>query len=238
MVEGKIISPWAEQVNPANPLPEYPRPHMVRENWQNLNGLWDYTIQPQSQTSIPSSFDGKILVPFAIESALSGVGRRVGNDSVLWYRAQISVPASMRKQNVLLHFGGVDWRAEVYVNGQKAGTHEGGYDPFSFDITPHLKRGSSQEIAVRVWDPTDKGPQPRGKQVSNPHGIWYTPVTGIWQTVWLESVAKTHITATRQTPDIEQQTLIVTAEVENLRPNDQLRITALEGGGKRWQKKL
>ena len=229
IVEGKIVSPWAEQVNPENPLPEYPRPHMVRENWQNLNGLWDFTIEPRSQNAIPSSFDGKILVPFAIESALSGVGERVGNDSVLWYRTQISVPANMRRQNVLLHFGGVDWQAEVYVNGKKVGTHEGGYDPFSFDITPHLKRGNQQEIAVRVWDPTDKGPQPRGKQVSNPHGIWYTPVTGIWQTVWLESVPKTHIIATSQTPDIDQQTLTVSTEVQNLRPNDKLRITALDG---------
>ena len=232
MVKGKVASPWAEEVNPESPLPEYPRPQMVRENWQNLNGLWDYRLAGKEQEQIPSSFDGKILVPFAIESALSGVGQRVGKDSVLWYRKEVSVPASLRKKNVLLHFGGVDWQAEVYVNGQKVGVHEGGYDPFSFDITPHLKRGKQQEIAVRVWDPTDEGPQPRGKQVNRPHGIWYTPVTGIWQTVWLESVPETYIAATRQTPDIDRQTLQVNAQIENLKANDQLRVTALDGNTK------
>ncbi|WP_161890466.1 glycoside hydrolase family 2 protein [Pontibacter russatus] len=230
MVEGKIASPWAEEVNPAKPLPEYPRPQMVRENWQNLNGLWNFAIVPKAQQeSMPRTFQGKILVPYAIESALSGVGRTVGKDSVLWYSTSISVPAKLRRHNVLLHFGAVDWQAEVYINGKKAGTHEGGYDPFSFDITPHLKKGSKQEIAVRVWDPTDDGPQPRGKQVKKPEAIWYTPVTGIWQTVWLEAVPKTYINATRQTPDIDKGTLTVAAEVENLQANDKLRVSAWDG---------
>lgn len=231
LVKGKITTPWAEEVNPENPLPEYPRPQMVREDWQNLNGLWGYTVLPKSdEVGIPSSFTGNILVPFAIESALSGVGRRVGKDSVLWYKKDIKVPSKLRKQNVLLHFGAVDWKADVYVNGQSVGSHEGGYDPFSFDITEYLQRGSKQEVIVRVWDPTDEGPQPRGKQVKNPHGIWYTPVTGIWQTVWLESVPESYIASTRQTPDIDRKVLTVSAKGENLRENDKLRVTAFDGG--------
>lgn len=230
MVKGKITSPWAEKVDPANPLPEYPRPQLVRENWQNLNGLWDYAIVPKAQQeTMPTAFQGKILVPYAIESALSGVGKTVGKDSVLWYRTSISVPSKMRKQNVLLHFGAVDWHCEVYINGKKAGTHEGGYDPFSFDITPHLNNGSKQEIAVSVWDPSDAGPQPRGKQVKKPESIWYTPVTGIWQTVWLEPVPKTYIISTRQTPDIDKGTLTVAAEAQHLQANDRLRVSAWDG---------
>ncbi|RDC61961.1 glycoside hydrolase family 2 protein [Adhaeribacter pallidiroseus] len=229
-VGNKIRTEWAAKVNPANPLPEYPRPHMVRENWQNLNGLWDYALQPKSQESTrPTTFNGKILVPFAVESSLSGVGKTVGKDSVLWYRRTIMVPAKIKKQNVLLHFGAVDWLTEVFVNGQSVGTHQGGYDPFSFDITSALKSGTQQEIAVRVWDPTDDGPQPRGKQVKKPESIWYTPVTGIWQTVWLEGVPKTYITATKQTPDIDKQTLNVSAQVQNAQSSDKLRVSAWDG---------
>jgi beta-galactosidase/beta-glucuronidase len=229
----KITSPWASEVNPANPLPEYPRPHMVRGNWQNLNGLWQYAILPKAQqATLPTAFSGNILVPFAVESALSGVGQTVGKDSVLWYKRTISVPAKLRQQNVLLHFGAVDWQCDVYVNGQKAGSHKGGYDPFYFDITTLLKPGTQQEIAISVWDPTDAGPQPRGKQVNKPEAIWYTPVTGIWQTVWLEGVPKTYITATRHTPDIDRKTLTVTAAIQNSQPNDQLRITAFDGKSK------
>lgn len=232
-VAGKIMSSWAAQVDPEAPLPEYPRPHMVREDWQNLNGLWEYAVVPKAgQDGIPSAFQGQILVPFAIESALSGVGQRVGEDNVLWYKQTVKVPSKIRKQNVLLHFGAVDWQADVYVNGKKVGTHKGGYDPFSFDITAALNKGSKQEIAVRVWDPTDAGPQPRGKQVKHPEGIWYTPVTGIWQTVWLEPVPASYIAATRQTPDIDNKTLTVTADVKNIRTNDQLRISAWDGKNK------
>ncbi len=230
MVEGRIASPWAEKVNPANPLPEYPRPQMVRSNWQNLNGLWEYALQPRDQQeAVPTSFAGSILVPYPIESALSGVGKTVGQDSVLWYRREVSVPARLRRENVLLHFGAVDWQCDVYVNGKKAGTHRGGYDPFSFDITPFLTRGNQQQIAVRVWDPTDDGPQPRGKQVKKPESIWYTPVTGIWQTVWLEGVPKTYIAATRQTPDIDKKTLTVVPQVQNLQANDRIRVSAWDG---------
>jgi hypothetical protein len=218
-VAGRITTTWAAEVNPASPLPEYPRPQLVRDNWLNLNGLWEYALLPKAQAdNLPTAFAGNILVPYAVESALSGVGKTVGKDSLLWYHRTVNVPAKLRKGRLLLHFGAVDWETELYVNGRKAGSHRGGYDPFSFDITPHLKAGAGQEIVLRVWDPTSDGPQPRGKQVKNPHSIWYTPVTGIWQTVWLESVPDSYLSATRHTPDIDKGTLTVTAQVQNGRP--------------------
>jgi len=228
-VEGKIMSRWVGDIDPASPLPEYPRPQLVRENWQNLNGLWEYAITPGKLAAVPSSYDGQILVPYPVESALSGVGKRVGKENTLWYRRAITVDRKLRSGEVLLHFGAVDWRAEVYVNGTQVGTHEGGFDPFSFNITPYLKSGATQEIVVGVWDPTDEGPQPNGKQVVNPHGIWYTPVTGIWQTVWLESVPSTHIVATRQTPDIDKGLLEVRTELAGVQPGDEVRVSAWDG---------
>ena len=231
IVKGKITSPWAEKLNPANALPEYPRPQMVRKDWINLNGLWQYAILPKDQQAIPASTQGSILVPFAVESALSGVGKTVGKDSILWYKKMVNVSAGKNK-NVLLHFGAVDWQCTVFVNGKEVGSHQGGYDPFSFDITAALKKGSKQDIAIRVWDPSDDGPQPRGKQIKNPHGIWYTPVTGIWQTVWLESVPKTYIAETKQTPDLDKKQVLVNASVENLQPGDQVLITAWDGDTK------
>jgi beta-galactosidase/beta-glucuronidase len=227
--EGRISTPWAAKVNPDAPLPEYPRPHLVRNTWMNLNGLWDYSLQPQSSDARPAGFDGKILVPFAVESSLSGVGKTVGKDSVLWYRRTVSLPKSFNGQKVLLHFGAVDWQADVYVNGQPAGTHKGGYDPFSFDITPHIKRGQ-QEIVVRVWDPTDDGPQPRGKQVKTPRSIWYTPVTGIWQTVWLEAVPQTYITETRQTPNLDNSQVTVRADVAGAQATDVVQVSVMAAG--------
>ena len=233
IVPGRITTPWAQQVDPAHPLPEYPRPQMVRGEWENLNGLWEYAIVPKDQDE-PVSFQGKILVPFAIESALSGVGKTVGGDSTLWYRTTFVLPAGARasKKNatILLHFGAVDWRAEVFVNGKSAGIHEGGYDPFTFDITSLVTKGKRQRLAVKVWDPTDDGPQPRGKQVKHPNGIWYTSVTGIWQTVWIEAVPATYIAALRQTPDIDRQTLSVSTDVKGLGAGDSIYVTALDGG--------
>lgn len=231
LVKGKIITPWAEKVDPANVLPEYPRPQMVRAKWQNLNGLWQYSILPKSQQNIPTEWQGNILVPFAVESALSGVGKTVGKDNVLWYKRTITAPPS-KNNNLLLHFGAVDWQCTVFVNGKEAGSHSGGYDPFTIDITNFLVKGKKQEIAVRVWDPTDDGPQPRGKQIKNPHGIWYTPVTGIWQTVWLEEVPKTYISATSQTPDFDNKAVKVSATVQALQPSDELTISIWDGSTK------
>jgi beta-galactosidase/beta-glucuronidase len=225
----KIITPWAEKVNPVNPLPEYPRPQLVRSEWKSLNGLWEYAITPVTDI-IPKTFQGKILVPFAVESALSGVKKNVGADSVLWYRIKFSVSPTMKGRNILLHLGAIDWSTDVYINGIKIGSHNGGYDPFSFDITASLKGRGQQLLELRVSDPTDLGPQPRGKQVRNPRGIWYTSVTGIWQTVWLEGVPKTYISSMRQTPDIDKQVLSVDAKIENPESGDILKISAWEGG--------
>lgn len=228
-VEGKIMSEWAAKVDPANVLPDYPRPHLVRSEWTNLNGLWNYSIQPVNAADKPATFSGSILVPFAVESALSGVQKTVGKDSVLWYERSFTVPASAKSKKVLLHFGAVDWQADVFVNDQLVGTHKGGFDPFSFDVTAALRKKGVQKLVVKVWDPSDEGPQPRGKQVVKPHGIWYTPVTGIWQTVWLEAVPQTYIASTRQTPDIDKNQVIISTAVENAQPGDKVRIQVLDG---------
>jgi len=232
LVEEHIVSPWAKNINPNQPLPEYPRPQMVRSLWQNLNGLWNYKIDAKEKENVPGVFDGKILVPFAVESALSGVAKRVGKDSILWYNTTVNIPGSFKNKNVLLHFGAVDWQCDVYVNGKKVGVHQGGYDPFSFDITSHLKKTGDQSVSIKVWDPTDDGPQPRGKQVNKPQSIWYTPVTGIWQTVWLEAVPKTYILSTKQTPDIDRQNLSIKTEVQNKLPGDKIIVTVWDGAQK------
>ena len=238
IVSGKIKSPWADSVNPSNVLPDYPRPQMQRSAWVNLNGLWQYAILPKTiDENIPSSFQGNILVPFAIESELSGVGKTVGKDSILWYQRTISISSQIKRKKILLHFGAVDWRSEIYVNGNKIATHEGGYDPFTIDITNVLKKGSNQQLAVRVWDPTDQGPQPNGKQVKNPRGIWYTPVTGIWQTVWLETVPDTYIAYTKQIPDLDNKTLTVNTSVQNLQPGDEINVSAWKGNEKVAEKR-
>ena len=209
----RIMTIWGENLNPDKVWEEYPRPIMRREQWNNLNGLWDYAIVNFNDKE-PKKYQGEILVPFCVESALSGVGKKVGADNVLWYRRSFSIPSVWKNKNIILNFDAVDWECRVWVNGILIGTHTGGYAPFSFDITPALKSGGDNELVVRVWDPTDKGPQPRGKQVSEPNGIWYTPVTGIWQTVWIEPVSPTHISSLKILPDIDRNTLSVMPEVE------------------------
>lgn len=205
----KIKTQWAEQVNPKSVLPEYPRPLMERSEWQNLNGEWEYAIKPVGEVE-PASFDGNILVPFAVESSLSGVQKEVGEKNELWYKRSFTVPAKWKGKDVMLNFGAVDWKAEVFVNDVLVGSHKGGYTPFSFNITPFLKGSGAQKLVVCVWDPSDKGYQPIGKQTSNPQGIWYTSVTGIWQTVWLEPVASNHITAVKSIPNVDANALNVT----------------------------
>lgn len=208
--KGPLTTPWTNEVTPANVHKEYPRPQMTREKWQNLNGLWAYKITSSLQNNWdikkqPS--DGNILVPFPIESDLSGVKKAVLPDQKLWYNRAFVIPASWKGQRVLLHFGAVDWKTVVWVNGKKTGTHQGGYEPFTFDITDALKGNGEQKITVSAWDPTDKGFQPVGKQTLNPRGIWYTSTSGIWQTVWLEPVPQTSIASLKMVPDIDQKIL-------------------------------
>lgn len=224
----KLKTAWADEVDPACPLPEYPRPTLVRPEWRNLNGLWDYAILPADAPQ-PERFDGKILVPYPVESSLSGVQRRLTENEVLWYERRFTVPAGWRQGALLLHFGAVDWEADIYLNGIRVGGHKGGYTAFSIDIAPYLTRGE-QTLAVRVTDPTDRGTQPRGKQVTEARTIWYTPVTGIWQTVWLEPVPESRIAALRTTPDIDTKSLTVEAVTVGARPGDIVGVTLRDNG--------
>jgi beta-galactosidase/beta-glucuronidase len=224
----KIRTKWADEVNPTNVLPEYPRPAMERQQWSNLNGLWDYAVLPVGAAE-PDTFDGKILVPFAIESNLSGVEKRLGKDNELWYKRTFSLPSAWKGKSILLHFGAVDWKTEVFVNDVKVGVHQGGYTPFSFDISPWLKQGE-QKLVVKVWDPTNDGYQPRGKQTNKPEGIWYTPVSGIWQTVWLEPVSKKHIVSVVPTADIDARRLSVNVCVANASLGDLVEISVKDAG--------
>lgn len=220
----KIKTEWADKVDPNHPLPEYPRPIMERSEWQNLNGKWNYALIRKGDT-LPTTYEGEILVPFAIESSLSGVMRRVGAGQELVYQRTFRLPAAWRGRNILLHFGAVDWKADVWVNDIKVGSHTGGYTPFSFDITPALTSNGEHKLVVKVWDPTDDGPQPRGKQVNRPEGIWYTPVTGIWQTVWMEPVNDSYISQLRITPDIDLNRLTIDATLVSASSNDLVEVT-------------
>ncbi len=210
-VEGKIMTQWAKDVKSVTAHPEYPRPQMKREEWLNLNGMWEYAIR-QKEEKASEQYDGYILVPFPVESALSGVKKSVGKDNRLWYRHTFTIPKSWSKKRVLLNFEAVDWETTVWINGRQMGTHRGGYDPFFFDITNALKKRGKQEVVLSVWDPINEGTQPRGKQVKDPHGIWYTSVTGIWGTVWLEPVEQTHIESMRIVTDIDTGEIHITVQ--------------------------
>jgi len=223
--DSPLYTRWATDVSPDNVLPEYPRPMMVRKEWLNLNGLWDYAVT-DVHTDEPTRYDGKILVPFPIESALSGVKRKATKSDRLWYRKTFELPRLWKQKRILLHFGAVDWLTTVYVNGRELGTHRGGYDPFTFDITEALKPSGTQEIVVAVWDPTDEGHQPRGKQSLDPRGFWYTAVTGIWQTVWLEPVPEVHIRDLQITPNIDSGTVKVRVRSSG----DRVKVTVKDKG--------
>jgi beta-galactosidase/beta-glucuronidase len=205
--QGPLKTRWTKDVSPENAHPEYPRPQMVRKEWLNLNGLWDLAITPKEATR--ATFNAQILVPFPVESALSGVMRSVSENDRIWYRRAFEVPYKWHGRRVLLHFGAVDFEATVWVNGKQMGQHRGGYDAFSLDITDALNASGENELIVSVWDPTDAGTQPRGKQVRKPGGIWYTPTTGIWQTVWLEPVEAAHITGLKITPNVDNSAVMV-----------------------------
>lgn len=213
--DNPLMTRWADDVDSEDPLPEYPRPKMKRDSWTNLNGLWDFQIQSKRQKG---EYDDQILVPYPVESALSGVKETVGARNRAWYRRSVSAEPSERER-VLLHFGASDWQTHVLVNGQHVGTHQGGYDSFTFDITNALNEDGPQEIEVAVWDPTDRGHQPVGKQTHDPHSIWYTAVTGLWQTVWLETVPTHYIKDLKVTPQVHRDRAKVKVDVPEV-PED------------------
>jgi hypothetical protein len=223
----QIHTRWDALVSPSNALPEYPRPQLVRSGWQNLNGLWQYAITEQG-ASAPTKYDGQILVPYPIESALSGVQKRLQPSQWLWYQRTLSVPSGASSGRTLLHFGAVDWQATVYLNGQKVGSHQDGYENFSLDITDALKAGDNS-LVVQVYDPTDAGINPHGKQTLQPQGIMYTPSSGIWQTVWLESVPRTYIDHLVLTPDVDAGQLKIEVAVSGDPAEYTLEATALSG---------
>ena len=209
-----LFTRWAKDVTPTNVLPEYPRPQLVRGDWLNLNGLWDYALTGDT-TNPPAQFSGQILVPFPVESGLSGVAQPLKPEGKLWYHRRVKIPGEWSGRRVRLNFGAVDWRCQVWVNQKPVGEHQGGYDTFSFNITPALNGNGQAEILICVTDPTE-GDQPRGKQAIKPEGVFYTSTSGIWQTVWLEPVTETCIERLKLTPDLDAQGLRLQVAVASL----------------------
>ncbi len=226
--EGKIQTSWAKLVDPTCPLPEYPRPQLVREIWQNLNGLWDYSITNE-EDEIPAIGQGKILVPFPVESALSGVGKPLLPEEELWYRRTLTIPTDWQNKRILLHFGAVDWLTQVWFNGQLIGEHQGGYDPFTCDLSNSEWFDGENELIVCVRDPSNEGYQERGKQTLKPGFVFYTAVSGIWQTVWLEPVPEVYIRDIKLTPRVGPAQLEVQVEVSDHTPGMQVQVQILEG---------
>jgi hypothetical protein len=217
IADNPILTRWASNVDPLKPWLQYPRPDMVRNSWLSLNGLWEYAITPKDIK--PEKWDGFILVPYPVESALSGVKRRVTESENLWYKRTFKIPNVWRKKQILLNFEACDWETTVWVDGKEVGKHRGGYDPFTFNITGFLLDKKDHELLVCVWDPTNKGPQPRGKQVSSPGGIWYTPSTGIWQTAWIEPVNKSYISSFRTITNADNGSITIRPDVINAGTN-------------------
>lgn len=212
-VPGNLLTRWAAKVDTAKPLPEHPRPQLVREAWQSLNGLWRFEIADKEAPQ-PAQFSKQILVPYPVESALSGIKQRVTQKNRLWYQRGFTVSDAWRKGRVLLHFTASDWSTEVFVNGKAVGKHDGGYDPFEFDVTEFLTPNGDQSLVVSVWDPTADGGQAHGKQTLVKHNIFYTSSSGIWGTVWLEAVPKSYVRKIKMTPDIDAGTLNLTVSAD------------------------
>lgn len=226
----RLKTKWAYMVDPTNPLPEYPRPTMARSDWMNLNGLWDYTVTKTTSPQ-PSDYSGKILVPFPIESSLSGVMQPLEQDEAIWYKKEFTVPESWSGKQVRLNFGAVDYQATVYLNGRTVTTHKGGYTSFSVDITSRLRTGTNT-LVVKVVDPSNDATQPLGKQRYNPGGmgsIWYTTCSGIWQTVWLEPVDEKYVFDLKTTPDVDNNSFTFNIGLNGATANSNLRIQLKDG---------
>jgi beta-galactosidase/beta-glucuronidase len=230
---GPLQTRWAKDVSPQNAHPEYPRPQLVRKEWLNLNGVWGFEMT--TNDAQPTVFPAEILVPFPVESALSGIMKPVSEQDRLWYRRTFDIPRSWIGRRVVLHFGAADFEATVFVNRKNLGKHRGGYDGFSFDITDTLNLGGENELVVSVWDPTDSSTQPRGKQVRKPNGIWYTSTSGIWQTVWIEPVNAAHITSLVITPDIDKSRVVITPKTTAPLGKFTLEATVREASGAHWR---
>lgn len=198
---------WGEKLDKTNVLSEYPRPQLRRESYINLNGVWQYAITPAD--TVPEAMDGEIIVPFSPECELSGVNRTVHPDESLWYTRHFDIPSGFNRGRILLHFGAVDQIATVYINGCDAGSHIGGYTAFTLDITQYIRQ--ENVITVKVRDFSDTSYHSRGKQKTKRGGIWYTPQSGIWQTVWLESVSEEYIEELSITPLFDQSAVEITA---------------------------
>jgi len=226
--DAHMITRWGRNINPDSVLSEYPRMQLHRAEWTSLNGLWEYAEAKEGEAAPAGrTLEGRILVPFPVESALSGVRKNLER---LWYRRTFDLPKSWASRRIMLNFEAVDWEAAVYVNGTRVGDHRGGYDPFSFDITDALRPGSSQELIVGVFDPSDAGDQPRGKQVKKPEGIWYTSSTGIWQSVWIEPLQASHVSELSLTPNLDSASVDVLAHVTESSADETLRLYARAQG--------
>lgn len=227
MKQAVLMTPYASQVDPQNVLPEYPRPQLQRSDWLNLNGIWQF--QPGLSTdSLPNgTLTSQILVPFPVESAISGIMQHYDR---LWYKRSFTVPAAWSGKRIMLNFGAIDWESQVYVNGQSVGIHKGGYDPFSYDITAYLVGNGAQELTVRVYDPTDNGGNPRGKQTLYQGGIMYTPTTGIWQSVWLEPINTVGIKDIKIVPDVDNSCVKLTVNTLNSASGVSLQLKVLDTG--------
>ena len=228
MKQGPLMTPWASLVDTNNPLPEYPRPQMVRSSWLSLGGIWQFEPGITNSDPVPTNqtLSSSILVPFPMESAISGV---MQYHAWSWYRRTFTVPSGWSGQRIILHLDAVDWQSQVYVNGQSAGMHKGGYDPFSYDITPYLTGSGPQELIIQVYNPVDNGSQPRGKQTLYPGGIMYTSATGIWQPVWLEPVDSSGAQNLLIIPDVDNSRLRLTVNAYAI-SGVTVYATALDGG--------
>jgi hypothetical protein len=226
--QAPVMTQWAKQVDPNKPLPEYPRPQLIRTDWLNLNGVWQFQSGNNNDpVPVGKTLSGDILVPFPVESAISGVMQHYER---VWYRRTFTVPVGWTGRRIMLNFGAVDWESEVYINGKSLGVHHGSYDPFSYDITSYLVGTDPQELIVRVFNPVENGGQPRGKQAMHGIPIMYTPTTGIWQTVWLEPVPQTGISGIKIVPNIDNSTVNLTVNTVGSTSGISVSVQVKDGG--------